>query len=249
MFDVISRDKEGVPHRGRVPLVISTALHLLAIGTVTAVSLVYVGTQLPRIPETLVFVTAVAPPPPPPPAAAAPATDRKVTRPQRTAKPVPIVAHAVQLEPANQIVPSSDDAESGTEEGVPGGVEGGVVGGVLGGVLGGVAPLDAVPPPPVAAERAPIRTGGAIVTPALVSRIDPVYPPIAVSAKVEGTVILEAVVDRDGRVESVTVLRSIPLLDNAAIASVRQWRYSPLLLNGHPERFVLTVTVSFSLKR
>jgi protein TonB len=74
-----------------------------------------------------------------------------------------------------------------------------------------------------------------------------VYPPLAVSAQVQGIVILEAVVDRNGRVEKVTVLRSIPLLDRAAIEAVRQWRYSPLLLNGQPERFVLTVTVSFSL--
>jgi len=61
-------------------------------------------------------------------------------------------------------------------------------------------------------------------------------------------VILEAVVDRNGRVEKVTVLRSIPLLDRAAIEAVQQWRYSPLLLNGLPQRFVLTVTVSFSLE-
>ena len=63
----------------------------------------------------------------------------------------------------------------------------------------------------------------------------------------QGVVILEAVVDRQGRVEAVRVLRSIPLLDGAAIAAVREWRNSPLLLNGKPERFVLTVTVSFSL--
>ena len=75
--------------------------------------------------------------------------------------------------------------------------------------------------------------------------VPPVYPPLAVRAKVQGVVILEAVVDRQGRVEEVKVLRSIPLLDAAAIAAVRQWRYSPLLLNGQPERFVLTVTVSF----
>jgi protein TonB len=95
--------------------------------------------------------------------------------------------------------------------------------------------------------RAPVRVGGAITAPALLSRVAPEYPPIAVSAKVEGVVILEAIVDREGRVEKVKVLRSIVLLDEAAKAAVRQWRYSPLLLNGEPERFVVTVTVSFSL--
>jgi len=71
--------------------------------------------------------------------------------------------------------------------------------------------------------------------------------PLAVRAQVKGVVILEAVVARDGSIEDVRVLRSIPLLDSAAVAAVRKWRYSPLLLNGKPERFVLTVTVSFSL--
>ena len=80
-----------------------------------------------------------------------------------------------------------------------------------------------------------------------VTRLPPKYPPIAVDAQVQGVVILEATVGRDGRVEDVEVLRSIPLLDKAAIDAVRQWAYAPLLLNGQAERFVLTVTVSFSL--
>jgi TonB family protein len=89
--------------------------------------------------------------------------------------------------------------------------------------------------------------GGDITAPALVSRVEPEYPLLAQRAHVQGVVILEAVVDREGRVEQVKILRSIPLLDAAAVAAVRQWRYSPLLLNGTPQRFVLTVTVSFSL--
>jgi protein TonB len=86
-----------------------------------------------------------------------------------------------------------------------------------------------------------------VTAPALLERVEPEYPPIAVRVQVEGVVILEAVVDRNGRVEDVRVLRSIPLLDAAAIDAVRKWRYSPLLLNGQAERFVLTVTVNFSL--
>jgi protein TonB len=83
--------------------------------------------------------------------------------------------------------------------------------------------------------------------PALVRRVNPTYPDLAVRANVEGVVILEAVVDREGHVEDVRVLRSMPLLDRAALDAVRQWQYSPLLLNGKPERFVLTVVVSFRL--
>jgi protein TonB len=138
----------------------------------------------------------------------------------------------------------------GAEGGVPGGVEGGIPGGVAGGIIGGL-PADIPPPPPPAvvpvAPRTPIRIGGAIQAPALVHRVNPTYPDLAVRAKVEGVVILEAIVDREGRVEEVRVLRSLPLLQSAALEAVRQWRYSPLLLNGTPERFILTVTVSFRL--
>jgi protein TonB len=141
--------------------------------------------------------------------------------------------------------------DTGSTEGVPGGVEGGIPGGVVGGVVGGILsdlpPPPPPPPPPAAVAREPVRVGGELKAPALIERVEPEYPPLAVRAQVQGVVILEAVVDRQGSVEDVRVLRSIPLLDRAAIDAVRQWRYSPLLLNGRPERFVLTVTVSFSL--
>jgi len=135
--------------------------------------------------------------------------------------------------------------------GVPGGILGGVLGGVPGGVVGGTvggivgAPLPSPPPPPAVA-RAPVRVGGHIQPPALVTRVAPVYPPIAVNARVRGMVILEATVGKDGRVEDVEVLRSVPLFDEAAVDAVRQWVYAPLLLNGEAERFVVTVTVNFN---
>lgn len=136
------------------------------------------------------------------------------------------------------------DHIAGVAGGVPGGVPGGVIGGVLGGIPG-VAPPPPAPPP--AAPRPPVRTGGQVQAPALMKRVPPVYPPSAVRAKVEGVVILEATVGRDGRVEDVAILRSVPLLDRAAMDAVRQWEYAPLLLNGEAERFLLTVTVNFSL--
>jgi protein TonB len=92
-----------------------------------------------------------------------------------------------------------------------------------------------------------VRIGGAIKAPGLVKRVDPVYPDIALMAKVNGTVILEAIVGADGSVESVRVLRSVKFLDQAAIEAVKQWRYSPLVLNGVPTPFVLSVTLSFRM--
>ena len=108
-----------------------------------------------------------------------------------------------------------------------------------------------VPWPGSKAESPEEFAGGVaapVKEPALVHRADPVYPVLAVSAGLEGTVILEAIVDRDGRVESLRVPRSQGVLDRAALDAVKQWRYSPVLLNGQPEKFILTVVVSFKLE-
>jgi protein TonB len=94
-----------------------------------------------------------------------------------------------------------------------------------------------------------VRIGGQIQPPTLVRRVEPTYPPTAVSARLQGIVILEAVVDEEGTVKDVKVLRSVnPLLDREALAAVRQWRYSPVVLNGTPVPFVLSVSLSFSLQ-
>ena len=108
----------------------------------------------------------------------------------------------------------------------------------------GVALQTITPPKPAG----PIRPGGNILPPARTGYVAPVYPPIAIQARSEGTVILEAVIDETGTVRDVTVLRSVPLLDRAAIDAVKQWRYSPTRLNGAPVAIILTVSVKFTLK-
>jgi protein TonB len=114
--------------------------------------------------------------------------------------------------------------------------------------VGGL-PAEVPPPPPVppAAPRGPVRIGGQIQPPTLTHRVEASYPELAIRAHVEGTVILEAIVNENGEVQSVKVLRSIPLLDNAAIAAVQQWRYSPVVLNGTRVPFILTVVMSFNI--
>ena len=114
-------------------------------------------------------------------------------------------------------------------------------GGVLGGVVGG---LPAAPPP---APPAVVRVGGNIRAPKLVHEVHPVYPELAIQARLSSLVILEARVATDGRVESVKVLRGSPLFDEAAMEAVKEWRYQPLLLNGQPTEFIVTVTVAFNL--
>jgi protein TonB len=152
--------------------------------------------------------------------------------------------NAAPIEAPKEIVPEVPST-AGVSEGVPGGVEGGVPGGVIGGVVGG---LPEAPPPPPPPPQAPVRVGGNIKPPTKVRNVNPVYPPIAQSARVQGVVIIEATIGPDGRVKDAKVLRSIPLLDAAALDAVKQWVYTPTLLNGVPVPVIMTVTVNFTLQ-
>jgi len=93
----------------------------------------------------------------------------------------------------------------------------------------------------------PVRVGGAIRQPVKLINVNPVYPAIAQAARVQGVVIVELTVGPDGRVQLAKVLRSIPLLDAAALDAVKQWIFSPTLLNGRPVPVIMTVTVNFVL--
>ena len=246
MFDLITGREKHLPSHATVPILMSTVAQASVIALVVALPLLYVTEQLPEIPTMLAFVAAPppAPPPPPPPAPAAAKPKPAQTPPQ----PVPSQAKFLApIEEPEKISEIPDD--EGFDVGVPGGVEGGIPGGVVGGVVGGL-PEAPPPPPPSPVKRAPVRIGGQIQPPQLVHRVEPNYPSFAAKARLDGVVILEAIVDQDGNVTEVTVLRSAtPLLDREAEAAVRQWRYSPLVLNGIRERFVLTVTLSFRLQQ
>jgi len=132
--------------------------------------------------------------------------------------------------------------------GISGGVVGGVQGGVAGSILGGVAPPPPPPPPPRPVKREPIRVGGNVQESKLIKKVEPVYPELAKRARVQGVVILQVTVDEEGNVAEYKVLRGHPLLDDAAITAVKQWKYSPTLLNGEPVPVIATVTVIFNLR-
>jgi len=113
--------------------------------------------------------------------------------------------------------------------------------------------LDTFAPPPAPIVTSPqqvnrtYRTGGAIREPRKIRDVPPIYPEVARAARIEGLVILEATIDERGVVTDARVLRSEPLLDAAALTALRQWRYTPTLLNGVPVRVLMTVTFRFSL--
>jgi protein TonB len=151
--------------------------------------------------------------------------------------------NAAPVEAPKEIKPETG-LNTGFEGGVAGGVEGGVPGGVVGGVVGGLPEAPPPPPPP----QAPVRVGGNIKAPTKIKHVAPIYPSIAQSARVQGVVIVEATIGPDGKVKDAKVLRSIPLLDQAALDAVRQWEFTPTLLNGVPVPVIMTVTVNFTLQ-
>jgi protein TonB len=144
--------------------------------------------------------------------------------------------------PLTEVVPTDDGFWEGLTSGVPEGVLEGPFdyAGDTGSATGQVdAPV----------VDGPAVAGVDVAPPRKRHDVSPVYPPIAASARIEGTVVLEAVIDREGNVSNLRVVKSIPLLDNAALEAVRQWKYEPTRLNGRPVPVVMTVTLSFVLKR
>jgi len=230
--------------RGRsTTLMVSLALHSALLFAIIIVPLVFYD-FLPAPGEvTRAFFVAppdVAPPPPPPPPPP-PAGVRAVTRTPVAPRLVEPDAFVAPIEVPDVIAPEMTIDIGGAEGGVPGGVEGGVPGGVVGGIVGGL-PSDAPPPP-----ARVVRIGGQLIAPKLIHQVAPDYPELARQARLQAVIILEAWIGTDGRVKGVKVLRGAPLFDDPAMAAVKQWRYKPLLLNGQPTEFILTVTISFKL--
>jgi protein TonB len=141
------------------------------------------------------------------------------------------------------VAPDTEHAGTSTGSGPIAGVESGSPTGING--IGG---QEVLPPPPPPPPIGPIRLHQGMKAPHKIVDVAPVYPPVAQRARVEGVVILEAVIDAQGRVEAVRVLRSIALLDQAAVDAVKQWRFTPALLNAEPVPVVMTVTVNFMLQ-
>jgi TonB family protein len=110
--------------------------------------------------------------------------------------------------------------------------------------------LEAVKNPPVSnAPPGAVRIGGAVAEANLIEKVEPVYPPLAKSARVSGTVEFTAIIGEDGTIQNLQLVRGHPLLVNAAKEAVLQWKYRPTVLNGQPVAVVTSVVVNFVLKR
>lgn len=215
----------------------SVVLHALALGVIFVLPLT-AAFRLPNIQTPLPpLMMASAMPLPPEPAAV----------PQQTS-PVPQVnPDAAPLTSPDTVTPEAPRPQVSTMPPVPGGLPGVATGAPYTGLLGPKSVGTALPDPPRPPEQ-PRRLGTGIQAPQRIAYKAPVYPQAAVAARIEGMVILEAIIDAQGVVQDVKVLRSLPMLDRAAIEAVQQWRYQPTRLNGQAIPIIMTVTVHFSLR-
>ena len=215
-------------------------VHALALTLMVTIPLLRVG-DLPQVDLTDVIIVPAPPATPlPPPKARAGSPGARIAR-----KPVAAAAQGWRLAPVDIPVGIVEEGlgTGGDEGGIPGGVDYGDAGVLPGNLIGDAFyGLVGEPVEPV------IRALGEVKPPRLVRRVEPDYPEIARQARREGVVILEATTDVHGRVTAVRVLRSIALLDAAAVEAVRQWVYEPLVINGRPRPVTFTVTVRFVLK-
>ncbi|MFZ0759600.1 MAG: TonB family protein, partial [Candidatus Sulfotelmatobacter sp.] len=215
-------------------------LEVALIGVMVLIPLIFTE-ALPKQ-QLMTFLVAPPPPPPPPPPAAAPVH----------------VVHQIQTDIVNgelrtptkipkkiQMI-KEDEAPPQAIGGVVGGVPGGIPGGQMGGVIGGIISSTPVAVPKIATPQR-IRVSQGVSQGLLIRRVQPVYPPLARQARIQGTVVLRAVIAKDGSIEDLTLVSGHPMLAPAAIDAVKQWRYKPYLLNGEPVEVDTEVLVNFTL--
>lgn len=239
------------PPRGLV-LLLTLALHVVVLAVMILVPVFWPEPLVDTDRDYMRVLIYDPPPPPPPPLpkglpyGGAKTAPRALPTPVRTPPPTepslvaPVTPAAPAESPgvASEAFGSPQGSDSGVPEGMEEGVEGGVVGGVPGGVVGGVIGGTGTGPVPVHDFDRPPR---------ILRQTRPAYPQEAFVKKVEGTVVLEIVIDENGRVARARVVQSIPLLDAAALETVRQWVFVPAYRKGKPVASVASAPVSFRI--
>jgi protein TonB len=220
---------------------LSFILEFLFLGILVLLPLIF--TEALPTKQLMTMLTAPPPPPPPPPPpAAAPVIVKKVQSELdngqlRTPTAIP---KKIQMLKEDEPPPSAGPA------GVVGGVPGGVPGGAMGGVLGSVMSSVPTAVPKVAAPTR-VRVSQGVSQGLLVRKVTPQYPPLAKQARIQGVVVLQALIGKDGSIQNLHVVSGHPMLTNAALEAVKEWKYKPYFLNGEPVEVETTINVNFSL--
>src|SRR4029079_16482809 len=226
--------------RSPLTTVLSFLFQIGLLGVMILIPLIYTE-ALPKQQLMTFLVAPPPPPPPPPPPAAAPVVkvqkvvselDQGQLRTPTTIPKKVLIAHDDEQPPSGAV-------------GVVGGVPGGVPGGQMGGVIGGVISSTPVAVPKVATPQR-VRVSQGVTEGLLMKKVQPTYPPLARSARIQGQVVLQAVIGKDGTIQNLRAISGHPMLTPAAIDAVRQWRYKPYFLNGEPVEVDTQITVNFT---
>lgn len=210
------------------------------VGVLVLIPLIYTE-ALPKQQLMTFLVAPPPPPPPPPPPAAAPVHVIKKIETDlnngalRTPTAIP-----------KKIAMIKEDEPPPAMAGVTGGVAGGVPGGQMGGVIGGIISSTPVAVPKVATPQK-VRVSQGVSEGLLLHKITPAYPPLAKQARIQGSVVLQATIGKDGAIQNLRVISGHPMLTQSALDAVRQWKYKPYLLNGEAVEVETTVQVNFTL--
>jgi protein TonB len=210
----------------------------LLLGILILIPLIYTE-ALPKA-NLMTFLVAPPPPPPPPPP---PAAVVKVVKIQsdivngqlRTPTKIPQKVQIIKEEEAPPAM------SGGVMGGVPGGVPGGSLGGVMGSIIGSTGAVPKVATP----QR--VRVSQGVSSGLLIRKVQPNYPPLARQARIQGQVVLQAEISKEGTIQNLQLISGHPMLAPAAIEAVKQWRYKPYLLNGEPVAVDTQVVVNFTL--
>jgi len=220
---------------------LSVTIQCFLIGILVLVPLIYTE-ALPKQ-QLVSFLVAPPPPPPPPPPAAEVIQAVKVIQTDIVDGQL---RSPTKIPEKVQMITEDEPPPAMASGGVVGGVPGGVPGGQMGGVLGGIISSTPVAVPKVAAPSR-VRVSQGVVQGNAISQPKPLYPQMARMARVSGSVILQAVISKNGNIENLRVISGHPMLQQAALDAVRQWRYRPYLLNGEPVEVETQITVNFNL--
>jgi len=196
------------------------------------------------LPKQQLLTFLVAPPPPPPPAApeAARAVQRVTSELSDGSLRTPVrIPTKVQILHEEEAPPISGGVIGGVPGGIPGGQLGGVIGGILSSTNTAVVPKFSAPTP----QR--IRVSQGVTKGQLIEKAEAKYPPIALSARIQGVVVLKAIISKTGEIENLELVTGHPMLVPAALDAVKKWRYRPFLLNGVPVEVETMVTVTFQI--
>jgi len=218
--------------------ILSFSLQVMLICILILIPLIYTD-ALPKT-QLMTFLVAPPPPPPPPPPPVAAvkvvrAVSEMVNNQLRTPTRIPQKVQMIREEEAPPDLGGS---------GVPGGIPGGY-GSSTGGVIGGIVNSTAAIPRQVVPQR--VRVSSGVSTGLLIRKVTPNYPPLAKQARIQGAVVLQAEISKEGTIQNLQLISGHPMLAPAAIEAVKQWRYKPYLLNGEPVAVETQVVVNFSL--